>query len=115
MDQNRLPQIVLYGEMRKKRPAHGPKKRWRDLVSTDLQNLNLSDSWQELCLDSNTWYKRCQEGISQLCPIAENLCAANNQPLGGIFTCLRGRTFRRAGDCKRHQKFYKIANSKSLL
>ena len=29
----------------KKRSAHGPKKHWRDLVSIDLQNLNLSDSF----------------------------------------------------------------------
>ena len=115
MDENRLPQIVLYGEMKKKRPAHRPKKRWRNLVSIDLQNLNLSDSWQELCLDRDTWYKHCQEGISQLCPIGENLCAANNQSLGGIFTCLCERTFRRAGDWTRHQKFCKIAHSKSLL
>ena len=87
MDKNRLPQITFYGEM-KKRHAHGPKKRWRDLVSIDLQNLNLlSDSWQDLCLDRESWYSCYLEGISQLCTIEENLCAVNNQPLDKTFPC----------------------------
>ena len=32
MDETRLLNIMLFGEMMKKRPAHGSKKRWRDLV-----------------------------------------------------------------------------------
>jgi len=37
MDENWLPQIVLCEELRKKRPAHEPKKLWRDLVFADLR------------------------------------------------------------------------------
>ena len=33
----------------------------------------------------------CREGISQLSPFAESLCAANRQPKGGPFTCQCGR------------------------
>ena len=28
---------MMFGEMKKKRPAHGPRKHWRDLVSDDLK------------------------------------------------------------------------------
>ena len=32
---------MLHGELRKKRPAHGPKKCWRNLISTGLWYPNL--------------------------------------------------------------------------
>ena len=86
------------------RPAHGPKKHWRDLVSDDLKLFDI-DGWYKLCQDGDCWYQRCQE-ISQLSPFAENLCAANNQPKGGPFTCHCGKNFCRAGDHTRHKKFY---------
>lgn len=54
---HRLPQIILCGEMKKKTPANEPKKRYRDLVSIDIQNLNLSYSWQDLCLDRESCYR----------------------------------------------------------
>ena len=76
MGETRLPQILLFGEMKKKRPAHGPRKHWRDLVSSDLKLLGI-DRWYELCQDRDCWYRRCQEGISQLSPLAGNHCAAN--------------------------------------
>ena len=28
---------MQFGEMKKKRPAHRPRKQWRDLVSNDLK------------------------------------------------------------------------------
>jgi len=59
VNENRLPQIVLHGEMKKMRPPHGPKKCWKDLVSIDLQNINLSDTWQDLCLYRDKWYMCC--------------------------------------------------------
>ena len=41
MEDDRLPKKVLFGEMRKKRACHGPKKRWRDQMSGDLLALTL--------------------------------------------------------------------------
>ena len=114
VDETRLPCIMLNGELKKKRPAYGSKERWRDLASTDLKQLNLSDGWQELCQNRDSWYKHCQEGISQLSHCGENLCSANLQPVGGPFYCQCGRVFRRAGDCTRHQKYYKSTHSKGL-
>ena len=34
--ETRLPNIMLFGEMKNTKPAHGPRKHWRDLVSNDL-------------------------------------------------------------------------------
>ena len=44
MSDDRLPKIVLFGELKNKHPGHGPKKRWRDLVSGDLQQLGMVNS-----------------------------------------------------------------------
>ena len=44
-----VPKIVLFGELKKTRPAHGSKKRWRDLVLSGLQQLGLVNSWYHLC------------------------------------------------------------------
>ncbi len=34
---DRFSKRVLFGELRKKRACHGPQKRWRDLVWSDLR------------------------------------------------------------------------------
>ena len=47
MDQARLPKQVLFAEFPATRPAHGPKKRLRDVLSADLKAVNLTHS---------TWY-----------------------------------------------------------
>ena len=41
MSDDRLPKIVLFGELKNKRPGDGPKKRWRDLVSGDLHQFGM--------------------------------------------------------------------------
>ena len=40
----------------------GPNKRWRDLVSGDLQQLGMVNSWYQLCQDR----EQCQEGVNQI-------------------------------------------------
>ena len=82
MGDDRLPKIVLFGELKNKRPEHGPKKRWRDLVSGDLQQLGMVNSWYQLCQDRGEWYKRCREGVNQtaVSPLGrELLCASFSQ------------------------------------
>ena len=49
MDDERLPKKMLFGELRKRRACHGPKKRWRDLVVLDLQAVGLKEDWYWLC------------------------------------------------------------------
>ena len=38
-------QIPLFEELRKKRPSHGVKKRWRDGEMTNLLAMGVKDDW----------------------------------------------------------------------
>ena len=50
MDEERLPNRLLFGELNMKRPCHrGAKKRWRDVLKVDLQAIGVYDRWYELC------------------------------------------------------------------
>ena len=44
LDNERLPKMILSGELRKKRACHGPRKRWRDQMSGDLQVVGLKEN-----------------------------------------------------------------------
>ena len=41
VDEERLPNRLLFGELNMKRPCHGAKKRWRDVVKVDLQAIGV--------------------------------------------------------------------------
>ncbi|XP_065176365.1 uncharacterized protein LOC135806138 [Sycon ciliatum] len=41
MDDHRLPKTVLFSWLHTPRPAHGPRRRWRDVVRDDLKALGL--------------------------------------------------------------------------
>ena len=51
MDEERLPNRLLFGELNMKRPCHGAKKRWRDVLKVDLQAIGVYDRWHKLCQD----------------------------------------------------------------
>ena len=53
MNEKRLPKKLMFGEMRKTRPCHGTRKRWRDLVSQDLQLVD----------NKNIWYRDAKTGM----------------------------------------------------
>lgn len=106
MNEERLPKIMLFGEMRKKRPCHGTKKRWRDMTSGDLQAIGMKEGWYQLCQDKKDWCGRCRKGVDEVASCRRrNTCAANRQAQERFFVCQCGRTFRRQGDLTRHKKF----------
>ena len=35
--EERLPKMLLFGELERKRPCNGTKKRWRDRITSDLR------------------------------------------------------------------------------
>ena len=39
MECNRLPKQLLFGELVKKRPSHGTKRRWRDVAAVDIKTM----------------------------------------------------------------------------
>ena len=43
--EERLPMKILFGELEKRRPCHGAKKRWRNGVKSDLQATGVGESW----------------------------------------------------------------------
>ena len=61
MDEGRLPKKLLFGELRKTRPSHGSKRRWRDLASQDLKAICAEDTWYKRCQDRKGWFDVCQE------------------------------------------------------
>ncbi len=93
MGDDRLPKRVLFGELRKKRACHGPKKRWRDLVLSDLK---MKDEWYQLCQDRKEWRKRCQEGVDSVASSRKRRSCAANRQQPTSFVCLR-KTFQKAG------------------
>ena len=74
----RLPKRMLFVELVKRRPCHGPKKRWRYLVSADLQALQLNSEWYQLCQDRREWFECFWSGIDEVALTRKkNRCAAN--------------------------------------
>ena len=66
MDEERLPKRVLFGELRKKRPYHRVKKRWRDIAKTNVEAIGVSERWYKLCQDRKEWFKLCSEGVERV-------------------------------------------------
>lgn len=48
MGGERLPKKLLFGELEKKRPCHGTKKRWHDGLKSDLQVTGIGGGWYGL-------------------------------------------------------------------
>jgi hypothetical protein len=84
MDEGHLPNQMMFGELRKTRPTHGTRKRWRDNVSQDLKLLDAKESWYNKCQDRKGWFTLCQEGIDKAAAKrGENRFAANMPRNGG--------------------------------
>ena len=91
----RLPRICLFGWLAQVRPFHGPKRRWRDLVKSDLQSLEVSDGcWCALAQDRRRWRELCLQclAVQQDCTQVKDVICA-----------LCGRSFRRECDKARHK------------
>ena len=43
IDEVRLPNRLLFGELNIKRPCNGTKKKWRDVLKVDLQAICVHD------------------------------------------------------------------------
>ena len=106
MNEERLPKRVLFGELRKKRPRHGTKKRWRDVARSNVEAIGTGERWYSLCQDRKIWFRMCCEGVEKVSKTRqENTCPANYRAQTSEFICDCGRSFRRQGDLTRHKRF----------
>ena len=103
MPEHRLPQKCLFGWLPQPRPRGGPRKRWRDVIKADLQEIKVPEAqWYKLARASRQGWRttytaaledqrtRQQEG-AQLSTSTHVICQECN------------RTFRKEGDKKRHK------------
>lgn len=51
MEETRLPKIIQFGELKKTRPRHGTKRRWRNVVKLDVEAIGVGGGWYEACQD----------------------------------------------------------------
>ena len=54
-----MPKQLLFGELQKKRPSHGTKRRWRDVAAADIKSVNAGAEWYHLAQDRNVWAAIC--------------------------------------------------------
>ena len=54
--------MLLFGELEKKRPCHGTKKRWRDGIWADLQATGIKYERYELSQEKPLWCRSCTDG-----------------------------------------------------
>ena len=66
MESSRMPKQLLFGELERKRPSHGTKRRWRDLVAVDLKKTEMTDGWYDQSRDRCAWKALCQDGVLSL-------------------------------------------------
>ena len=105
MNSERLPKQLLFGELVRKRPFHGTKKRWRDEVMRDLKAISIED-WYTVCQDRERWSSLCAVAVDEVAQCREeNTCTANRASQERNFICICGRRFRRSGDLTRHRRF----------
>ena len=94
MDEERLPNRLLFGELNMKRPCHGAKKRWRDILKVDLQAIGVYVRWYELCQDRKGWFHLCLDGVEKISTSRRwNTCSANKQSELRTLSCACGRKF----------------------
>ena len=64
MDDSRMPRQVLFGTFLQRRPAHGPRKRWKDGVVRDLRSRDLLASWFDLARESRSAWRSTYSSVA---------------------------------------------------
>ena len=103
MDSSRKPRQILFGSLLTRRPAHAPRKRWKDCVVSDLRVCGLTKEWYPIACESRadwrTMYAKPVENVPQPVPV---VCADCN------------RSFSRPGDRARHKCVVERANGQKV-
>ena len=102
MPEHRLPKKCLFGWLPEPRPRGDPRKRWRDVIKADLQEISVPEAkWYTLARTSREGWRatymsaleerRTRQEGEQLSTSSHVVCQECN------------RSFRREGDKKRHK------------
>ena len=109
MNGDRMPKQILFGELKKTRPAHGTKKRWRDGVNEDLKSLGLQTDWYDKAQDRDEWAALCRGSLDSLLRTSSGARGSGQSSITP-HSCSCGRVFRRQGDLTRHRRFCHSSN-----
>ena len=73
MSNDRLPkQLLVSAPVGGKRTAGGQKRRWNDMVTSDLKECNLSESWREQAQERDSWRTTIRNRVEHLNRRAED-------------------------------------------
>ena len=117
MESSRMPKQLLFGELEKKRPSRGTKRRWRDLVAVDLKRTEMTDGWYDQAQDRIAWKVLCQDGVLSLVEQSHPGWHPGASSCHTIdsYSCLCGRSFRRKGDLTRHRRFCSNSSTDTVV
>lgn len=63
MENTKMPKQVLFGCLKKARPFHGVRLRWKDRVKKDMA---LNTHWFDRAQDRKTWHNSYHQGLEKL-------------------------------------------------
>ena len=101
MSDDRIPKTVLFGWLTQPRPRSGPRKRWRDMVKKDLQQIKVKEEewYDEAVLSREGWRATCRLQLA-----TQQEARPTTRPTEQAVTCdVCCRSFRRESDRKRHK------------
>ena len=93
MEEHRLPKQVFFGTLPSRRPAHAPRRRWKDCIMSDLRSRGLEGEWRAECESRSTWRSAYSAPVDAQHPPPP--------PPVTCYTC--DRQFARTSDRTRHK------------
>ena len=64
MTPERTPKITMFSWLPQTHPQGGPRRRWRDLVKSDLKAVGIQErGWYKEAQHRNQWYVTCKKGF----------------------------------------------------
>ena len=101
MTPERIPKITLFSWLPQTRPQGGPRRRWRDLVKSDLKAVVIQErGWYEEAQHRKQWYVTCNEGLSRH---QHDQQRRREMAPRDVKCSVCGRCFKRESDKARHK------------
>ena len=101
MPQHCLPKLCLFGWLPATRPLSGPRRRWRDLVKSDMRVVGLGDEdWFSAAQDRDGWRGAWQQSLINI-QAAQGIRRSSTQKNVRCEVCQR--SFTRESDKARHK------------